>query len=376
LSLRILLIDDQPASVEPVEEELRAKVVGAQPKTVGFDTAQQMLQDFEPHVVVLDILKGHIAGEGEPIGLKTLDYVWTERFCPLVIYTAVPELVEDDLRKGHPFVKVVKKGRDSEQEVVSCIDRFAPHISALDEVGREIHAAMTKALKEVAPRIFESLTDPQQIDDMLTRSARRRVAAAMDDALSTGGPTLRSWEHYLCPPSSGHLLTGDIIRNRKGDPKDPLAYAVVLTPSCDLVHDEQREPKVSEALVACCKGADRVLQDLALDGWKNKHRDKLLPLLRAGYGPSCLPLASLPGKFPPMAADLRALKLIALGKIGNFEESECGEYVRIASVDSPFRELVSWVYMHVAARPGLPDRDWNSWAEEIIGTFHTTGSGN
>lgn len=40
-------------------------------------------------------------------------------------------------------------------------------------------------------------------------------------------------------------------------------------------------------------------------------------------------------------------------------------FERIASVDSPFRELVTWSYLQVAGRPGLPDRDLDEWAEGI-----------
>ena len=97
---------------------------------------------------------------------------------------------------------------------------------------------------------------------MLTRSARRHVAARMDDALSLGGPSLKSWEFYLCPPVCGHLLTGDILRHRDGDPDDPQSYVLVLTPSCDLATSETRNPKVSAVLVSCCAPVKRLLSDL------------------------------------------------------------------------------------------------------------------
>jgi CTP synthase len=63
-----------------------------------------------------------------------------------------------------------------------------------------------------------------------------------------------------------------------------------------------------------------------------------------------------------MAADFRNLELIGLKEIGNDNEP----FLRVASVDTPFRELVAWAYITNAARPGLPDRDFESWADEII----------
>ena len=66
-----------------------------------------------------------------------------------------------------------------------------------------------------------------------------------------------------------------------------------------------------------------------------------------------------------MAADLRELELISLSDIGLKDKP----FIRIASLDSPFRELVSWAYVQVSGRPGLPDRDFGSWRDEIMGVL-------
>jgi len=95
--------------------------------------------------------------------------------------------------------------------------------------------------------------------------------------------------------------------------------------------------------------------------WKPSHTEKVLSVLRQGYSQSCLPLAQLPGEFPPLVADFRKLSLIQLADIGQGNE----EYVRVASVDNPLRELVAWAYMSTAARVALPDRDFAGWSKEI-----------
>ncbi|MYK60628.1 MAG: hypothetical protein F4034_01405 [Chloroflexi bacterium] len=68
-----------------------------------------------------------------------------------------------------------------------------------------------------------------------------------------------------------------------------------------------------------------------------------------------------------MAADLRDLELIPVGAIG----VEGEEFLRVASVDSPFRELISWAYLQVAGRPGLPQRDLDGWIHDIIEAANT-----
>jgi hypothetical protein len=64
-----------------------------------------------------------------------------------------------------------------------------------------------------------------------------------------------------------------------------------------------------------------------------------------------------------MVADLRALRLIGLSEIDDGGQKE---YKRVASVDNPFRGLVSWAYTLTAARPGMPDRDFKAWTEEFM----------
>lgn len=361
--IKILLVDDEPASVEPVRAEVREKMPQTTIQIVGFEGAEEMIESFSPDIIVLDI-KRDVAGSEEAPGLQTRDYIWDRRFCPLVFYTAFPDLLGDDQRLKHPFVKMVRKGSGSEQAVIDYIRAFESHVSAVNKAAEEIHRALTRALREVATRVFDTTTDVAQIPETLTRSARRRVAAAMDEELSTGGPNLRSWELYLCPPTSSHLLTGDIIRKRTGDDKDPSSYRVILTPSCDLVTNGKRQPRVDKVLAAMCTSVERLLKDLGLDVStdRKKCKERLLSMLHQGHGYSCLPVPALPGKFPSMAADFRDLSLIDLANIGDAGK----DYIRVASVDNPFRELVAWAYMLNEARPGLPDRDFDSWVEEIL----------
>ena len=356
--MRILLIDDLPDSIVVVRDELSSEL-GCVCRIEGFETVKDSLSEFNPHVVVLDVLQG-TGAEGRPSGLDASEYIWERNFCPLIFYTAHAEYLQEEPHEGHPFWRVVKKGSGSQKEVLQCIQQFAPHISALEDAGQEIRWALNGALREIAPRIFDTIPGETERATTLVRLARRRVAAKMDDALSSGGASLMAWEFYLCPPVVEHLLTGDIIRKRIGSKTDPTSYAVILTPSCDLANS-----KVAQVLVCGCKGTERLLQDLSLQDvtkWKSEHRSKLKGVLRQGYAQSCMPLPALPGEFPSMAADFRALQLVDRAQVGD----STAEYTRIASVDDPLRELIAWAYMLGAARPGMPERDFDAWAKEII----------
>ena len=40
-------------------------------------------------------------------------------------------------------------------------------------------------------------------------------------------------------------------------------------------------------------------------------------------------------------------------------------------VDAPFRELFVWAYLSAVGRPAMPDRDFETWAEDIITAVQT-----
>jgi CheY-like chemotaxis protein len=362
--LKILLIDDQPESVEALHEQLVKDFGEIECRVVDFPAAVAAIEQMDPDLVVLDLLHGSDA-ELEAPGLETANHIWTRKFCPLIFYTAAPERVSGSHFPSHPFVGVVPKGIDSELRVRDKVKSFHPHVEALAQVRKEIRSAMDKALQSVAPRVMEAATAsvPERID-MLTRAARRFVAAQMDEALTNAKPPpLKNWEFYLCPPLVAHLLTGDIVRQKSTDKTQPSNYAIVLTPSCDLVCEGTRVPKVAHVLVAICTPVERLLQDLNVPSKDaHEHRNEIRSMLSRGYTQSCLAIAALPGEFPAMAADFRQLRLIALDD----DKTGLKNYDRVASVDNPLRELFAWAFMLSSARPALPDRNYKDWAKEIV----------
>ena len=46
---------------------------------------------------------------------------------------------------------------------------------------------------------------------------------------------------------------------------------------------------------------------------------------------------------------------------------------RVASTDSPFREIVTWAYLGVTGRPGGPQIDTEKWLAEISSHFSSGG---
>ena len=132
---------------------------------------------------------------------------------------------------------------------------------------------------------------------------------------------------------------------------------------------------MGQVLVARCAPIDEILLDINLIASTKEKRLKggIDSFLTRGHGTFCVPLPGLAGIVPQMAANLKCLELIELGKIENNNESE---YLRVVSIDSPFREMITWAYVQVTGRPGLPDRDIERWVEDVwavVATERTKG---
>ena len=361
--LKLLFVEDQPEAVEPVITSLKRKPGSDYCcKTAGFNEVEAVIDSFVPDVVILDLLENGGSAEPATTGLTTYDQIWNTRFCPIVVYSARPDILSE-ARSGHPFVKIVQKGKGSEAEVEKSINELRPQVEALQDAETSIRREFARALRDVAPAAFLAFTDAAKRNDVILRSGRRRFAACMDAPLDPG-ERLPSWEQYICPPATEDTQLGDILRKRGSSAEEPQAFSVVLTPSCDMVSSGGRTPKVKEVLVACCCSMKDGLNLTRLRGVSTGKLKDRLPgtVLSQGYFETIIPLPRLEGQIPTMAADLRNLKFIPITEIGKAK----GQFLRIASIDSPFRELVSWAYLQIACRPGLPDRDFDSWCDEII----------
>ena len=351
---RILFIEDEPSSVESVRDSVKTDMPDAVTELVDFESSESSIRLFRPDIVVLDIARGNPAEE-DTAGVQVYEFIWDNRFCPIVVYSANPDLLEND---NHEFVTKVQKGSGSVQKVLDAIRQFLPHVQALQKTEDEIRQRLSEAMREVAPNAFRTFGDAGQRQEAIVRAGRRRVAAMMDEP-PEGEETLASWECYLHPPVSKNAQLGDILIEKDEDDNEPSSFRVVLTPSCDLERSKDRQPKVEKVLVAKCCPMDEALGSIGLNPNTSTSTIKNR-LLSPGYAQSVIPFPPLQGAIPAMAADLRDLELIHIDDVGDDRR-----YKRQASLDSPFRELVAWAYMQTACRPGLPERDLDTWAQEI-----------
>lgn len=356
----VLIIDDEQPVAEVIKEAIEEGIAGAACTIeLDFDKSIEIINRLRPDAIVLDLMKDHHSTDLP--GLKTWKDVWDTTFCPIVIYTGWEGDIQPTVPANHPFVKLIAKGDGTLAAVVSALNGFAPAVDSVGKLRAEVDAVIHKVLRDTAGNGHMPMSDTSH----LLHAGRRRVAATMDGSTLTGNRAMASWEQYLIPAMGESPLTADVLRKRKAQWDDPTAYRLVLTPSCDLVSGRC----VPTLIAACCESTVRLTDKLSLSPKAAKLDDNAekvkTRVLTPGAFEGYFPLPSLPSSIPLMAANLKNLEVINWESVGPID-SFTHEFVRAASIDSPFREQVAWAYLTTAARPGMPDRDLKSWAEDLV----------
>lgn len=356
--MRVLIIDDD----QDVRKELcRALNENEQHWEVDhrdFIGLSEALLRFRPDLLVLDLLGDQVVAEQVP-GNKAFDEIRETWFCPVVVYSAYPQRQDFE----HALVRTVEKGSDSELKVLQDLRDFVAHAEMIRSVHRDFDARIREALRDSVEALsMQTRNDVGGVQDEDVPRAVRRLVAARVDARDSGEGKLKAWERFIVPPLGDHLLTADLLKLRRSDARvDETDFRLVLTPSCDLVPRGTKPPTAEHVLVACCERLER-LGSVALKQGKKlnpKQKDRLQSIITEGMADKMLPIPEFQGKVPMMVANLGRLELLEWPVDDKFE--------RVASTDSPFREMVVWAYLRVTGRPGLPEIDVDGWLENLSG---------
>ena len=362
---KVLIIEDDQDLAEELMSSIPQNFTEMICTWCNFPDAKDRVREYRPHALVIDLFKGD-STIGDSPGTCISKFIQEQLFRPIIVHSADPNNHDTE----HPLVTNIQKGRDSVDMVMDTLKHFQPFMEAIRKAENHIDESFTETMKVVAPHAFGSFgKDDPMLAEVVSRASRRRIAARMDCGLSD--EKLAPWEIYLCPPISDHFLLGDILkkknpkssRNSPSSEDDPflIEFVVVLTPSCDLVRRVDKPPRAREVLVALCYSVNRLAEKDAFSSLKNTKSKVKTELLTRPHFNGLIALPEFGVNIPTMVVDLRSLELIP---IKNIETG--GEYERVASIDSPFREVIAWAYADIAGKPGVPDRDFDLWQDQII----------
>lgn len=359
--MKILIIDDIEDSVKGIIDSCEEH--NWEYKLSDFNASYEHILVFNPDIIILDWMAD---ADRIDIGNTILNRIWSVCFRPVVIFSANAAVINiDEKLQKSSLVKIIPKG--DEQPVIDFLEQTERFVSALSSYRKDMGQALISSLNSVEFLKNETIIEDNAIGYVLSK----RTSAFFDKEFT--GELSPSWVQYLCPPVNSQLCVCDVIRKKSLETSfenlgNPEEYLLILTPSCDMVSEPGRDPKVTHALCARCFPKE-LFHGCSVSSNPSKGNVKsTISKLNLGYCNSYVAIPGFSKIIPYMTVDLKKLELVALNKIALSlqQVGENDEYVRVASIASPFREQIVWAHMQNACRPGVPDRNTELWAKEIL----------
>lgn len=363
--MKLLIIEDNAETVRGICDY--AEDNEWEYRVCDFETANKEVSVFDPEIIVMDWMYDvEDIDRGEPI----FNEVFENSFRPTIIFSAMAETIElRECIRETPLIEIIEKG--DEQIVIDKIEKWKPYISAVRDLRNEMNKALIASVQAV-DNFMRMETYPG--DDVIKYMLNKRTTFYFDKEYIGEMPP--AWIQYEYPPVHDTIMVADIIRtysqttniNEAGEPEE---YYIILTPSCDMA----RAKNSSIILAAKCKKANMFSDDAKIsedelgdESLFLVKKEKLIHSLNTGYNHSKIAMPMLPNRIPFMTVDLRKIVQVRLGDIAKSEKGIVADkkFYRVASVCSPFREQIVWAHMINSCRPGMPDRDMNTWAEGIM----------
>ena len=367
MKLRILIVEDEEPIADLIESAIQQALHGMNHqcdfrRCTSIRESVEPLRDYRPHVVTLDLKDNAL--DDALAGRPAWEVIRDEHFCPVVFFSANP-LPEGFPDGSDPFAKYLNKTEKDASHVAATVGEFVPHIQGLQDIRSDFESRYAKSLQSVSRLIWEAESDPEIRHQAFIRVTRRRLAAALEYPLADE-LHVKAWEQFIYPPIDPDLCTGDVLLRSGGDAKNESDYRVILSPPCDLVSGTGRRP-VIEVLLACCLSVKdpEVLRKAKISAGTNA--TKLGKTLQKDDIDGMLVVPMLAGVWPAMVLDFKRLELVRFDKISasNDRRIDGSQFIRVASMDSPFREALSWRFTHTIGRPGLPEMDRDSLGHDI-----------
>ena len=362
-----MIVDDEPEIGAILSELLKSYVSASDPRPIttrfeeSFDNAVELLASETFDILVLDIRgkSGHTPSD--EAGIVVFDEIRKRRFIPIIFYTALPDVSIGI--SNTPFVQTVSKIAvdpitDLQVAIENVISSGVPYL--LQSVSNHLADVERAFMADFVENNWPDLVDrPEDVAYLLSR----RLAVSFEEGAeslaqelgqvdqTTRADTVHPTRYYVQPPNPNYRM-GDLlaIPSSTKENADERLY-VVLTPSCDLVL-RSASMKADMVVLAEC---------LPLDGFKeyqdwksksiSKNRELLRKLLTSRPKGQEDRYFYLPAAWnvPDVVADLQSVTSIPC--------KELESYRKMASLDSPFAEALSYQFNRYMGRVGMPDLD-------------------
>lgn len=379
---RILVVDDDASIAKTTAElfDISSNVEAKATSEKSFEESLVTISDGKFDILVLDVRDQRLVNDlalpdadADP-GLNIFRAIRSQKFLPVVFYTALPDLVEP--LSNPPFVQIVSKLQDNDiAELRNAITMIID--SGLLNIIRALDRHVETVIRDFMANFVEDnwvTFDDHKAD--LAYLLLRRLGVSLERGTEPFfhelGPfsDLESGEDgeddvvhatrcYVVPPVEGYrmgdILSGpDMLHQNISNPTD--SWYIILTPSCDLVGDRVKAKRDNEKYVVLAECLYlrnfREYKDWQDSNLSNTKKQELMRLLRSrpsGRQEDRYHYLPKAWHVPDLVVDLQ--------RIIHISNDQLGMYVKVASLDSPFSEALSNRFNRYMGRVGTPDLD-------------------
>lgn len=364
---RVVYVEDEPEYRRQVKEFLEGAEFeyGALEVTAvdNFSDAKALLASRKVDLVVLDVFDAPIT-DHNAAGLNVLAQWKATGFAPVVLYTALPETVAEEVG---PFVELVAKDSGPEALLEAIGRLFKSRVPQTHRaIADHIEGAVRSYMWEFVAANWDQFKDLTSHPEFL-RLLLARLSAELGRNLRPVIERLYGGEHkdpspelvhpaayYVKPPVGTDALLGD-LRVVDG------AIVFVLWPSCDMV---MRDGKCKVDSILCAR-TTKLVDTAEYASLKAAREEKSAPKTKkAMESLERLCRNQRDGKgvqseryhFLPQVWDIPAV-VIDFAELTHLSMTKVRESVCIATVASPYAEAVNARFLRYIARIGTPDLD-------------------
>ena len=355
----ILYIDDDPEACKQIKEFLEGEQVDegsiSVKATTDFGKGMEELETKRYDLVILDVRVGALDAElPEEEGIKALERIKERRFVPVIFYTGLPNLVRD--KQQGPLIRVVEKTQ-TPQLIVEIRELIRTNLPMVNRaLLRHLEAVQRDYMWEFVADNWPELGENPDKSALAYLLARRLALSLSGQGIKQlvadlgGQPEdateeIHPMQYYIIPPVEASSLSGDIFYQTVNDINE---YFVLLTPSCDMVIGRE---KAERLLFVGCK---LLRNETEYTEWisNSSKENKLMALLKNNRQKSQSErFFYLPGalSIPDLIVDFQNVSMKT--------HEDINKITRLASVDSPFAEMLVSKFIRYYGRIGAPDLD-------------------
>ena len=371
----VLLVEDDDTVRRQVLEYLSEESFASRRLNIieisDLDKALNLIHERKADLVILDIYRGTARKGGEQTGIRILESIKKSGFVPVVLYTALPEGLEE---QRSSFVRLVGKDAGGlerlKAEITELFHIRVPqvHRAIVNHLDRALSSYMWQFVQVNWTEFSSIVNKPEFLRLIIQRLAMtfaregiskmtEEVYGTLSAREATDVDNVHPAEYYIKPPLGKDPLLGD-IRLRQSAEK--IEYLVVLWPSCDMVSTGGRTPKTLHVLCTrslLAKDAPEVVDWVSAPN-KSKQK-KLERLVKNTRDESPDRYHFLPGVWdiPDLVVDFQILEHIALDEVKG--------YTCLGTLASPFAEALGARFQRYIGRIGTPDLEVNCVLTQI-----------